>query len=863
MTTISEEILDPVEHTQPQFERIPAELKALDQWVAYKLVWDEKNKKFGKPPYSLDGTKKQGFDIHYSFEQVKAAVEAGAVHGAGFALTSNDNFICFDLDGDSLDSIPASIKSISEHSYAEISPSGTGLHVWFKGNKPKGAGGKQNRYTVKEKYKVECFYGTGFLTMTGNAINALPLEENQMILNYIYDNTTHGSEIEDPIPIVDMPIPEDEKDDAVVITKMFNSRSGEKIKALFNGDTSFHDGDDSAADISLLNYLAIHTRCNAEQMDRIFRTTKLFRDKWDVVHHSDGSTYGTETIRRAITWAYPKVMESVGMPVEDGTEYWMEDARQVIIPEPYLIEFDTLKKKVLVKEGGLEFEKSVIVCRHSPIITQSFSNVEQNQIYHEIQWKDDGREYRETIPAGDISTRNKLLQLADKSLGVHDLNVKDLINFFDKYIMYNNISRTQLVTRLGHIKRGFVHPSMPEIKILPPDLGDKQTLEAFQVNGTAESWINEVFRKIQAHPKAVLMVVAAFTSVILKDLKLGPFIIDLSGPTSKGKSTVSKIAASVWGTSGLVSEWNMTKVALERKAAFLNSFPIIADDSQKGDPRQLKDFIYNFSGGRSKGRGSLTGTQTEYTWNNIMLSNGESSLLDFAIEAGGAAARVLPVKGLPFGDADYNFFNEIYTAIENNHGAIGIEFHKKWSTEMGNLTPIYQTYNDHFQKKSNGNDVLSRIARHYSALVFTADVLNKTLNMNIDLDALLDLFDEMVRENTAIDKPMEMLHLILSDLDSDRQSIFGEFIPNGTIKALYRDKTLILLPNYLKEFLKTEQKAIRSEWLRRDISISSIRNSKEVDTKQYKHKGENFSGLAIKPEIVEELGFNFESDSKR
>lgn len=318
-------------HSQPQFDKIPNDLKEIDQWVVYKLIWDETKKKHGKPPYSLDGKNKQGFNVHYTFEQVMAAVKSGVVDGVGFAITPNDRFICIDLDGDNLDEIPKGIRSITEHSYAEISPSGNGLHVWFKGDKPSGAGGKQNRYTDKENYKIECFYDTGYLTMTGNAVNELPVEENQMILDYIYDSTNHGSEEkETPLP-VDIPIPVDEKEDAVVIAAMFNSKnSGEKIKALLNGDTSLHNGDSSAADIALCNYLAIHTKCNATQIDRIFRASELMRDKWDVKHHSNGDTYGEGTINDAIAWAYPKLNEDGKNDKAKGLDLELNDRGKVL-----------------------------------------------------------------------------------------------------------------------------------------------------------------------------------------------------------------------------------------------------------------------------------------------------------------------------------------------------------------------------------------------------------------------------------------------------------------------------------------------------------------------------------------------------
>lgn len=536
---------------------------------------------------------------------------------------------------------------------------------------------------------------------------------------------------------------------------------------------------------------------------------------------------------------------------------------QFIIPKPFIIKNGMIYRERHKKVEGIQVDVLYPVCRHIPIITQSFTNAEKSQLYYEIQWTDHGRKYRETVSAGTLAIKKDLLKLADKSLGVTDLNAKDLIEFFDRFITCNDIPGGALVERLGHVKGGFIHPLLSDsVKILPPDIGDKQIVEAFNLQGTADEWVSEVFEKVKDHPKAVLILLGSFTSVILNDLKLSPFIIDLSGPTSFGKTTVLKVGASVWGSGHLVGEWNITKVAAERKAAFLNSFPIILDDTMKADGNQLKSFVYNFSGGRSKGRGSIEGTQTEFTWNNLMLSTGETSLTEYTQQAAGAAARVLPIVGLPFEGVDHNFFNELYEAMEIYHGAIGLEFLKKWQDKKEVLLPLYKDFNIQFQKKSNGNEVLGRIARHYAALIFTAHLLNDFFQMDINLNELTNLFDEIARENKAIDKPMQLLEAILSDLDADRSTIYRDYAPpREKIKALYRDGTLILLPAYLNEFLKTEQKAIRSEWLRREISlIGSIRNGKRVDSKQYKKCGDNFLGVAISPEIIKELGFDFSTE---
>lgn len=541
-----------------------------------------------------------------------------------------------------------------------------------------------------------------------------------------------------------------------------------------------------------------------------------------------------------------------------------EGSQQVYIPTPFYRNFseihkrETLFKTVYKVVKGEEVEVPKMVCRHLPVVTRSYTNIEKSQLYYDVQWTDYTRVYSETVPAGSLATKKDLLKLADMSLGVNDLNAKDLIDYFDKYVTQNEIERQHLVERIGHIKSGFVHPLMANgVKILPSDVGEKQMLEAFEVAGTADSWLSEVFERVKEHPKALLMVLGAFASVILSDLKLSPFIIDLSGPTSRGKTSALKVAASVWGNSHLVSEWNLTKVAAERKAAFLNSFPLLLDDTMKADEKHLKAFVYNFSGGRSRGRGSVTGSQVEYTWNNLMLSTGETSLTDYAMQAGGAAARVLPITGLPFEDVEYEFFNELYEAIEEHHGAIGMEFLKQWQDKKAIMLPLYKEFNIQFQKKSNGNEVLGRIARHYAALVFTAHVLNDLFQTEINLNELTYMFDEIAKENKAVDKPMQMLEMVLTDLDSKREHVSGSYSIQREVYALYKNDTLHLLPSYLKELLKTENSSIRSEWLRRGLSLEAMHKGEAVDYRSVKHDGKTYRAVAINPQFVSELGFDF------
>jgi putative DNA primase/helicase len=527
-----------------------------------------------------------------------------------------------------------------------------------------------------------------------------------------------------------------------------------------------------------------------------------------------------------------------------------ESAETNLIPLPFSIEKNTLLKTIIKKVDGFEVEQKVMVARMAPKIEKELSNIERNSVHYQIAWIDRGRKKSEVVPASSISTKRELLSLADKGLPVNDLNFKDLINFFDKYLAFNKLDQSYMVERLGHIKNSFIHPLQSQgVEILPNDSGEKQLLEAFQIKGTAETWKTQIFDQVKQNKKVLFLILASFASVILNDLKVSPFIVDLSGSTSQGKTTALQVARSVWGSEGLINEWNATKVAIERKAGFLNSFPLYLDDTRKADEKILQSIIYQFSGGRSKGRGSLKGSQKEMTWNNILISTGEVSLTDYANKAGGAAARIIPLVDQPFENVD---FSKLYEALESNYGVIGMEFLKKWQSEKKTLISEFHMFKDYYMKKSKGNEVLTRLSMYYAAVHFAGSVARKFFNLQADFTLLECLFDEIASENKALDKPKQLLEELLIDLDSSRRDIFYQFEPEH-IKAVFHFNTLCLMPAFLKKFLGAEEKMIRREWIKRGYTQAAG----NVDYKQVKHEGRKFNAVVVNPSFIEEMGLDF------
>ena len=82
-----------------------------------------------------------------------------------------------------------------------------------------------------------------------------------------------------------------------ILDAMFRSRTGQKIRSLFDGDWSGYQSQ-SQADQALANYLAFFTGKDPVMMDSLFRQSRLIRDKWDEMRGE--STYGQMTIQEAL-----------------------------------------------------------------------------------------------------------------------------------------------------------------------------------------------------------------------------------------------------------------------------------------------------------------------------------------------------------------------------------------------------------------------------------------------------------------------------------------------------------------------------------------------------------------------------------
>ena len=249
---------------------IPEKLKQHSNWVCWKsLVREGKSTKI---PFNANTGGMAKADDSATWTTFKRATDAadplsgGDYDGIGFEL-GGTNLVGIDFDSaitnkGIIDPYALAILKLLGSPYTEISPSGIGLHAFVECDVLPEGGRKLSQGHIG----IEIYHGREggrYFTCTGNKV------------------------LGHDVPIIaDMTLP------YLLITK----NKDKKFKALWLGDTSAFEGDDSSADFALMHELARLTQNDPNKMEKFFSASALGqREKW-----TDRQDYRQRTVKAAI-----------------------------------------------------------------------------------------------------------------------------------------------------------------------------------------------------------------------------------------------------------------------------------------------------------------------------------------------------------------------------------------------------------------------------------------------------------------------------------------------------------------------------------------------------------------------------------
>lgn len=261
-----------------KFELIPKELKKVKNWVCWC------GDKLPRNPKTGGNAQSNNPDTWGTFEQALKACEKYKFDGVGFMFAPPYFGVDLDKCIDDVDFIDEFVEGLD--SYTEYSRSGNGIHIICKGRLPDGR---------RRNGNVEMYQDGRYFICTGNVYG----EEIRKIrdctelikpLHAKYLPETRPEMIPREFISVDF-------SDEEIIKKARNCKTGSLFQLLYSGQWDGLYPSQSEADMAFCNILAFWTQKNEAQMDRIYRESGLFREKWD--RKQSGTTYGNLTLQKA------------------------------------------------------------------------------------------------------------------------------------------------------------------------------------------------------------------------------------------------------------------------------------------------------------------------------------------------------------------------------------------------------------------------------------------------------------------------------------------------------------------------------------------------------------------------------------
>lgn len=301
----------------------PYVLRNKEIFVAWKFEYfDEDGRPLDKPakmPYNpkTGGKAMSNTPSTWSnFDVACKSVDKYGFDGIG-VMAGTSKVICIDIDHciDENGDVGAMARDIVDtlNSYCELSPSGNGLHILAFGEIP-----------MSKKYSdLEVYNKARFLTLTGHTFEGVTRKmssaaEMQPKIDAVWEKYIKPRLKSEEKTVFSLPSQEQTYDDEVILRKIkFGERTRGKWDRLANGLPPYEWDDekkeytdkinpvwyreDGSIDASLIDAafarMLVFYNATPEQIDRIYRTLPLARDKWD--RKTGDTTYGAMVIQNA------------------------------------------------------------------------------------------------------------------------------------------------------------------------------------------------------------------------------------------------------------------------------------------------------------------------------------------------------------------------------------------------------------------------------------------------------------------------------------------------------------------------------------------------------------------------------------
>ncbi|WP_145397543.1 phage/plasmid primase, P4 family [Staphylococcus epidermidis] len=513
---------------------IPEELKELPQWVLWRAEWNNKRQQYEKVPYSFSGYRASSTnkDTWTIFDAIHNLYEENNLYdGIGFMLSDNDKYIVLDIDNaiDENGQINSDLAlEMTELTYCEMSPSGTGLHCFFKGELP------EQRKKKRSDLDIELYDNARFMTVTGESIGQSEICEEQEILNNLIERFFKEEQNFETTLSYD-PNHKSDLSDEEVINLMLKSKQKDKISDLLEGNFEKHFASPSEAVQSLLHYLAFYTGKNKQQMERIFLNYNNLTDKWD---SKRGNT----------TWGQLELDKAVN----NQNEVYKKLNSEIKFAE-------TESKKI--KKGSWWIYPDNDRNR-KPAFAHTIMAAYVMQEHHIVRYPDADGEIYIYNPKNGIyemdKTGRRLRHIIRGLEFLKDNSVKEVRNYI---IDVCNV-KTEINNDYVATKNGLVHYKTKVFKEFTPDIFLTSKIPTSYNPNAYNEFVDDTLRKVSCeHESTLVNIYEMFAQVLYPEILIDQIIYLLGTVADNGKSTILHMIKATFDSGGQISSVSPQRLA--------------------------------------------------------------------------------------------------------------------------------------------------------------------------------------------------------------------------------------------------------------------------------------------------------------
>jgi len=459
------------------------------------------------------------------------------------------------------------------------------------------------------------------------------------------------------------------------------------------------------------------------------------------------------------------------------------------------------------------------------VVTGRCREVGEGRTSLRLEWATRLGRRHQIVPRGKVADSRSFVELAGVDAPVHSNNARDLVQFIADWEDVNSdaLPEARVTSAMGWQgdagQDGFMwgrtqllagREDQPGLAIeeLPPsrweerqvhllvDDGGRDLAGGFHAGGTWDAWL-EVVAEARVYPAVMLALYAALVPPLMIFLPTLPnFIVDYCGPTSEGKTTTLRFAASAWGcpderSGGLIRSWDATRVWIERTAALLGHLPLFLDDTKRARrPEEVARVLYDLANGIGRGRGSVSGTRDMGRWRTVLLTTGEAPATSFTND-GGTRARTLSLWGSPFGGGGVETgmaVRRITEGVLRNYGHAGPRL-IRWLLDAPDASEQvdarYKAARDRWEAPTNGNAVAGRAAQYVAGLEVAQWVLHDVLGIPRPVaDPLLHAWTAVCGASVQADRASDALRDVLSWATGHQARFFGRQPSSGYVESI-------------------------------------------------------------------------------